>query len=140
MIKRRKSVLAKRSRKNAIRESSLRSHGKTVFVESGQYCQVPLREGKASNRINNMKGLPILARKVLRRKERLKPDRSRRKSKWKGIYTVLPRNIGMKERRKMELYPGERIGSRGGVCFQDRRDSFKCKRKELGVRSMLTVQ
>ena len=38
----------------------------------------------------------------------------------------------MKERRGKELYPEERLGSKEDIYCQDRRDTFKCKRKEPG--------
>lgn len=57
--------------------------------------------------------------------------------KWKGLYAALPRNAGMKERRKKN-----RMRSGKGVCFKAMRDlsTVKYNRKVQVVRSVLRVQ
>lgn len=117
--------------------SSLRSQGKTISIERGQYCQLHF-QNKSAHYNQPREGLPDLGKNSVEEND---GDWSQTvvdgRISRKGLYTILPRNGVVKKRRKKD-----RMGFRKGICFQARRDLsiVKCNRKELVVRSMLRVQ
>lgn len=135
LSKDRRASQLKENEEKTIGGSHLKHQRKRAFQQSGQHCQVPLGEGEVATRISIVKVLRILGKTVLRRRVETEADCS-----WqKGIYTVLPKNMVTKKRRKKKLdLEEEQDPRRGLVCFQHKRDlsTFKCNRKEPGVRPM----
>ena len=131
MIKRWKGILPKQSRKTAIGASSLRSYGKRVLGGEWPTLSGATQRRKAPVRVSNVKVLPIMARRVLGRLRELKPDCSRRKSKWKGNTLSSKEYWDEREEGKGAVPRGE-TRTNEDICFQDGRDTFKCKRKEPG--------